>query len=132
VFKLLKSLLFLYTRVANLFVLDKAYNFNSKYSILSKFISNLRMDLVKAEESYFSALELKRQNRTQETKAHVENTKDIYKKTGVKLKALLALYNQMNSREKELNNRVSILKEKFSQLVELFMDDFKNKRIYKR
>lgn len=132
VFKLLKSIIYIYARVAHLFVLDKEYTISTNYERLQKSIWLLRHELVKAEENYSLALNLNRREKNANTIANLKNSKLIYEETSLKLKGVLSLYNQTKAYEKSLQTKAALLKEKFSQIVELFIDDFKNKRIYKR
>lgn len=132
VFKLLKSLMYIYTRVVNLFILYKTYNLANKYERFQEMIWASREDLVRAEKSYLEALNLKKANKNASTEMLVEKRKEAYDETSDHLKSLLGLYKQLVLREKSLLNFVTNLKEKFSQISELYIDDFKNKRIYKR
>lgn len=132
VFKLLKFVLSIYTRVANLFVLDKTFNLNTKYDRLNKAISILRDDFTLAEKNYALAMTLNVANKTTSGKAHFIKAKRMYDEMSEQLKGVLALYTQTVHREKGLQLKAGLLKEKFSQIAELFIDDFKNKRIYKR
>jgi hypothetical protein len=99
---------------------------------LTKYLEIAKEDFIRNEKAYFNAIDLRQKTKNNITREHLGTTYLNYVKHQVELKSIVSLYTKETAREKKINDRIALIKEKLNQLTQFFIESFRTKRMYKR